>query len=141
MCLALRGEKKNELLCILLATRAFFNPCPKLHCALKQAITWQQLRGCSTWSSQFAGLQWQLTIQFPLPGGSTSITLASHCRVNKECTPLPPFPPLLFCCKSGERPFLNSLKLGSLHQDEIIKAEAGRTSSLESRPNILVKRR
>jgi len=38
----------------------------------------------STWSSPFAGLQWQLTIQFPLPGGSTSITLASHCRVKKE---------------------------------------------------------
>ena len=58
---------------------------PKPYCAVKRAITWQQLRGRSpapgpphSWPSEAA----DCTVS--LPGGSTSITLASHSRVNKE---------------------------------------------------------
>lgn len=38
---------------------------PRLYCAVKQAITWQQLGGLkpNTWSSSFLALQWQLTVQ------------------------------------------------------------------------------
>lgn len=79
----------------------------------------------STWSSPFAGLQRQLTIQFPLPGGTTSITLASHCRVNKEQANPPSTPLLLFCSKSRDGAFQNSLQLRSLCC-WIIKAVAGR---------------
>lgn len=38
---------------------------PGLYCAVKQAITWQQLGGLepNTWSSPILALQWQLTVQ------------------------------------------------------------------------------
>lgn len=37
----------------------------RLYCAVKQAITWQQLGGLkpNTWPSSFRALQWQLTVQ------------------------------------------------------------------------------
>lgn len=79
-------RKENGLLCV---SNSVFNPSPKPYCAVKQPITWQQLRGPepSTWSLPICGLQWQLTVHCPLPGGPTSITLASHSRVNKEVVP------------------------------------------------------
>lgn len=49
----------------VLATAFFLILAPGLYCAVKQAITWQQLGGLepNTWSSPIRALQWQLTVQ------------------------------------------------------------------------------
>lgn len=49
----------------VLATAFFLILAPGLYCAVKPAITWQQLGGLepNTWSSPILALQWQLTVQ------------------------------------------------------------------------------
>ena len=57
------GQKKKIDFCV--GNSFFLILTLGLYCAVKQAITWQQLGGLepNTWSSPILALQWQLTVQ------------------------------------------------------------------------------
>ena len=59
---------------------------PRLYCAVKQAITWQQLGGAEAQHLvvSYSGPSVAADCTVSQPGGPPSMTLASHSRVNQE---------------------------------------------------------
>lgn len=76
------GQKENGLLCW---QQLFLILAPGPHCAVKRAITWQQLGVRSlTPGPPHSGPPLAADCTVSSPGGPTSMTLASHSKVNQE---------------------------------------------------------